>query len=168
MGAGHGLHRSTHARLPVAAAGEGIFLIDENGRRYIDAWGGAAVSCLGPGHPAVISSMIEQATRLEYAHTGFFTTEAAEALAEQIAEMSPGALDRTWFTSSGSEAPEAAVKLARQYHLERGERGRSRLIARSHSYHGNTLGALAAGGSVWRRAPYGPLLIDVALVDPCF
>lgn len=112
--------------------------------------------------------MSEQAARLEYAHTGFFTTDAAEDLAALIADMCPGALDRVWFTSSGSEATEAAIKLARQYHLERGEPKRSRLIARKFSYHGNTLGALAAGGSVWRRAPYDPLLIDVALIDPCF
>ncbi len=148
--------------------GEGIFLIDETGQRFIDACGGAAVSCLGHGHPSVIAAMADQAARLEYAHTGFFTTEAAEKLAAVIAGMSPGSLDRVWFTSSGSEATEAAVKLARQYHLERGEPGRSRLIARRFSYHGNTLGALAVGGSAWRRAPYDPFLINVALIDPCF
>lgn len=152
----------------MAAEGRGICLTDKAGRRYIDACGGAAVSCLGHGHPAVIAAMTEQASRLEYAHTGFFTTEAAEDLAALIAELSPGTLDRVWFTSSGSEATEAAVKLARQYHLERGAPARSRLIARKLSYHGNTLGALAAGGSIWRRAPYDPLLIDVPLVDPCF
>ncbi|HYX46116.1 MAG TPA: aspartate aminotransferase family protein [Sphingomicrobium sp.] len=162
------MHRSTRARPPIATRGEGIFLIDETGRHYIDACGGAAVSCLGHGHPAVIEAMAVQAQRLEYVHTGFFTTEAAEELAAVIAEMSPGTLDRVWFTSSGSEATEGAVKLARQYHLERGEPGRSRLIARKLSYHGNTLGALAAGGSAWRRAPYDPLLIDVSLIDPCF
>lgn len=112
--------------------------------------------------------MAQQAQRLEYAHTGFFTTEAAEELAAVIADMSPGCLDRVWFTSSGSEAIEAAIKLARQYHLERGDSRRSRVIARRLSYHGNTLGALAVGGSRWRRAPYDPLLIDVTLVDPCF
>ena len=164
----HVLHRSTRSRVPVAAEGRGICLIDEAGRRYIDACGGAAVSCLGHGQSVVIEAMTEQASRLEYAHTGFFTTAAAEELAGMIAEMAPGTLDRVWFTSSGSEATEAAVKLARQYHLERGEPGRSRLIARKLSYHGNTLGALAAGGSVWRRVPYDPLLIDVPLVDPCF
>ncbi|HEX4799794.1 MAG TPA: aspartate aminotransferase family protein [Sphingomicrobium sp.] len=168
MRGNHVLHRSTGARPPIAVDGEGIYLIDGNGRRYIDACGGAAVSCLGHRHPAVIRAMTEQANRLEYAHTGFFTTEAAEELGAVIADVSPGALDRVWFTSSGSEATEAAVKLARQYHLERGEPGRSRLIARKFSYHGNTLGALAAGGSVWRRAPYDPLLIDVTLIDPCF
>jgi adenosylmethionine-8-amino-7-oxononanoate aminotransferase len=112
--------------------------------------------------------MAEQAGLLEYSHTGFFTTDAAEELARLIAEMSPGTLERVWYTSSGSEAIEAALKLARQYHLERGETGRNRVIARRLSYHGNTLGALAAGGSEWRRAPYAPLLIDVSLVDPCF
>ncbi|MGE5063402.1 MAG: aspartate aminotransferase family protein, partial [Myxococcales bacterium] len=168
MRGNHVLHRSTGGRPPIAVEGEGIYLIDGNGRRYIDACGGAAVSCLGHRHPAVIRAMTEQANRLEYAHTGFFTTEAAEELGAVIADVSPGALDRVWFTSSGSEATEAAVKLARQYHLERGEPGRNRLIARKFSYHGNTLGALAAGGSVWRRAPYDPLLIDVTLIDPCF
>jgi len=112
--------------------------------------------------------MAEQAARLEYAHTGFFTSEAAEDLATLIAQHSPGALDRVWFTSSGSESIEAALKLARQYHLERGDSGRTKVIARQLSYHGNTLGALAAGGSAWRRAPYGAFLFDVALVDPCF
>jgi hypothetical protein len=87
MGAGHVLHRSTQARPPVAVTGEGIFLIDDSGRRYVDACGGAAVSCLGHRHPAVIAAMAEQAERLEYAHTGFFTTEAAEELAAIVAEM---------------------------------------------------------------------------------
>ena len=168
MGAEHVFHRSTRARPPLVVRGEGIFLFDPDGRRYVDACGGAAVSCLGHGHPAVLAAMAEQAARLEYAHSGFFTTEGAEELAALIAEQSPGSLDRVWFTSSGSEATEAALKLARQYHLERGDSGRTRIIARCMSYHGNTLGALAAGGSVWRRAPYDPLLIDVSLVDPCF
>lgn len=168
MGAEHVFHRSTAARPPLAVRGEGIHLIDEQGRRYIDACGGAAVSCLGHGHPEVVAAMSEQAARLEYIHTGFFTTDVAEKLAAMITEMSPGTLDRVWYTSSGSEAIEAALKLARQYHLERGETGRRHVIARRLSYHGNTLGALAAGGSAWRRAPYEPLLIDIALVDPCF
>src|SRR5512138_3582817 len=107
MGPGHVLHRSTRAMPPVAARGEGIFLIDGLGRRYVDACGGAAVSCLGHGHPAVAAAIAEQSARLEFVHTGFFTTEAAEELAELIAGMSPGALDRVWYTSSGSEAVEA-------------------------------------------------------------
>ena len=168
MRAEHVFHRSTGPRPPVAVRGEGIYLIDDQCRRYIDACGGAAVSCLGHGHPAVVAAMSEQAANLEYVHTGFFTSAAAEELAAMVAEMSPGTLDRVWYTSSGSEAIEAALKLARQYHLERGDTGRRHVIARRLSYHGNTLGALSAGGSAWRRAPYEPLLIDVALVDPCF
>jgi adenosylmethionine-8-amino-7-oxononanoate aminotransferase len=168
MGAQHVFHRSTLTRPPVAVRGEGIYLIDADGRRYIDACGGAAVSCLGHGRPEIAAAIAEQSARLEYIHTGFFTSEAAEELATVIADMSPGSLDRVWYTGSGSEAIEAALKLARQYHLERGDSSRSRVIARRLSYHGNTLGALAAGGSAWRRAPYAPLLIDVALVDPCF
>lgn len=168
MNAGHVFHRFTASRPPVAVRGEGIFLIDEEGRRYVDACGGAAVSCLGHGHPEIVAAVAEQTARLEFVHTGFFTTEVAEELATVMAEMSPGSLDRVWFTGSGSEAIEAALKLARQYHLERGDSGRSRVIARRQSYHGNTLGALAAGGSMWRRAPYEPLLIDVSVVDPCF
>lgn len=167
MTAGHVLHRSTSAIPPVAERGEGIFLIDADGRRYIDACGGAAVSCLGHGHPEIVAAIAEQAERLAFIHTGFFTSDVAEQLAALIADMSPGALNRVWYASSGSEAIEAALKLTRQYHLERGDTGRTHMIARRLSYHGNTLGALAAGGSAWRRAPYEPLLIDVALVDPC-
>jgi adenosylmethionine-8-amino-7-oxononanoate aminotransferase len=168
MTSGHVFHRFTSARPPAAVRGEGIYLFDEDGRRYVDACGGAAVSCLGHGHPEIVAALAEQAARLEFIHTGFFTTEAAEELASTIAEQSPGSLDRVWFTGSGSEAIEAALKLARQYHLERGEVGRSRVITRRQSYHGNTLGALAVGGSVWRRVPYEPLLIEVTTVDPCF
>jgi adenosylmethionine-8-amino-7-oxononanoate aminotransferase len=168
MGASHVFHRSSSVRPPVAVGGEGIYLIDASGRRYVDACGGAAVSCLGHGHPEIIAAMNEQAARLEYIHTGFFTTDAAEELATVIANQCHGTLDRVWFTGSGSEAIESALKLARQFHLERGDIGRSKVIARRLSYHGNTLGALAAGGSAWRRKPYEPLLIDVTLVDPCF
>ena len=168
MSPGHVFHRSTSSRPPVVVRGEGIYLIDADGRRYIDACGGAAVSCLGHGHPQVIAAMAAQAASVEYAHTGFFTTAAAEELAATIADQSPGSLDRVWFTGSGSEAIEAALKLARQYHVERGDIGRTKIVTRRQSYHGNTLGALAAGGSVWRRVPYEPLLIDVSMVDPCF
>lgn len=154
--------------VPVAVRGKGIYLFDASGRRYIDACTGAAVSCLGHGHQGIISAIADQAARLEYVHSGFFTTEAAEELAAVIAERSPGSLDRVWFTSSGSEATEAALKLARQFHLERGDGSRTKLIARRLSFHGNTLGALAAGGNAVRRAPYEPLLIDVNFVDPCF
>src|SRR3954469_10189295 len=104
MGANHVFHRSTGARPPMAVSGEGIALIDAEGRRYIDACGGAAVSCLGHGHPKVVAAIAHPAARLEYVHTGFFTSNASEELAALIADLSPGALDRVWFTSSGSEA----------------------------------------------------------------
>jgi hypothetical protein len=168
MNGGHVLQRSTSVDLPIATRGEGIYLIDADGNRYVDACGGAAVSCLGHGHPKVVESIAEQAARLEYVHTGFFTTTEAEELAELIARQTPGALDRVWYTSSGSEAIEAAVKLARQFHLERCDVPRSRVIARRLSYHGNTLGALGAGGSDWRRAPYEPLIVDAKFIGPCF
>ena len=161
-------HRSAMSVPPVVVSGEGIYLIGADGRRYIDACGGAAVSSLGHGHRGIAAAIAEQAHTLEYAHTGAFTTQAAEELATLIAAQCPGSLDRVWFTSSGSEAIEAAIKLARQYHLERGDISRTRLIARRQSYHGNTLGALAAGGNAARRAAYEPLLIDVSLIDPCF
>ncbi|GAA4759314.1 aspartate aminotransferase family protein [Sphingomonas daechungensis] len=168
MIAGHVFHRFTSAAPPIADRGDGLYIFDANGRRFVDACGGAAVSCLGHGHPEVIEAIARQSERLAYAHTGFFTTDAAEELASIMVEQSPGSLDRVWFTGSGSEAIEAALKLARQYHLERDDPGRCRLIARRQSYHGNTLGALAAGGSIWRRTPYEPLLIDVAVIEPCF
>jgi adenosylmethionine-8-amino-7-oxononanoate aminotransferase len=168
MNGSHVFHRSTSVNLPVAVRGEGIFLVDGDGRRYVDACGGAAVSCLGHGDTKVISAIADQSARLEYAHTGFFTTEVTERLAWQIVQACPGSLDRVWFTSSGSEAIEAALKLARQYHLERGDSDRVRVIARRLSYHGNTLGALAAGGSVWRRRPYEALLFGTSLIEPCF
>jgi adenosylmethionine-8-amino-7-oxononanoate aminotransferase len=165
---GHVFHRSTSATPPVAAAGEGIFLFDSDGRRYVDACGGAAVSCLGHGDPRIVSAVREQVARLDYVHTSFFTSDAAEELAGTVARSCPGSLERVWFTSSGSEAIEAALKLARQYHLERGDGARTRLISRRLSYHGNTLGALAAGGSARRRAPYDPLLFETSFIDPCF
>jgi adenosylmethionine-8-amino-7-oxononanoate aminotransferase len=164
----HVFHRFPRAAPPLAVAGEGVWLIDAEGRRYLDACGGAAVSALGHGDRRIAEAIAQQAQRLEYAHSGFFASEPAEALAAVIAAQCPGALDRVWFTGSGSEAVEAAIKLARQYHVERGEVQRTRLIARRQSYHGNTLGALAAGGHGPRRAAYAPLLIDVALIDPCF
>jgi adenosylmethionine-8-amino-7-oxononanoate aminotransferase len=165
---GHVFHRSTRSTLPQVIGGEGIELLAANGRRYIDACGGAAVSCIGHGHPLVTKAIAEQAQRIAYAHTGFFTSEPAEALAEVIAEAAPGSLNRVYFLAGGSEAVETALKMARQYFLERGEPQRSRIISRRQSYHGNTLGALSVGGNASRRAPYEPLLTAVSFIDPCF
>ncbi|WP_439357538.1 aspartate aminotransferase family protein [Bradyrhizobium sp. DASA03007] len=152
------LHRSLRETPPKAIGGEGVYLFAEDGRCIIDASGGAAVSCLGHQHPRVIAAMAKQAATLAYAHTAFFSSEPAEALAEVLVGHEPGGLAYAYFVSGGSEAIEASIKLARQYFIERGEPQRQHFIARRQSYHGNTLGALAAGGNAWRRAPYAPLL----------
>jgi len=162
------LHRQIHAAFPTAVGGKGIEVIDAEGRRYIDASGGAAVSCLGHGHPEVIAALHAQLDRMPYAHTSFFTSEAAERLADRLVEDAPAGLSHVYFTSGGSESVEAALKMARQYFVEAGQPQRRQIIARRQSYHGNTLGALATGGNEWRRAPFRPLLIETHHIDPCF
>ncbi|MBR0817258.1 aspartate aminotransferase family protein [Bradyrhizobium liaoningense] len=163
------LHRSLRETPPKAIGGEGVYLFAEDGRRIIDASGGAAVSCLGHQHPRVIAALAKQASTLAYAHTAFFSSEPAEALAETLVGHEPGGLAYAYFVSGGSEAIEASIKLARQYFIERGEPQRQHFIARRQSYHGNTLGALAAGGNAWRRAPYAPLLSGAfSHVTPAF
>jgi adenosylmethionine-8-amino-7-oxononanoate aminotransferase len=164
----HVIHRSLRITPPVAVGGEGVYLIDAAGKRYLDASGGAAVSCLGHGHPDVIAAVHEQIDRLAYAHTGFFSSEPAEQLADQLAANAPDGLGNVYFVSGGSEAMEAALKLARQYFVEIGQPRRTRFIGRRQSYHGNTLGALAVGGNEWRRQQFAPLLMDVLRVAPCY
>ena len=164
----HVIHRHLHSTPPTAVGGEGMVLRDADGRDYLDACGGAAVSCLGHNHPDVRAAMHAQIDALAYAHTSFFTTQPAEALADQLARTAPPGVDRVYFVSGGSEAIEAALKLARQYFVEIGEPERSVFIARRQSYHGNTLGALAVGGNEPRRAVYAPLLIEVTHVSPCY
>ena len=148
--------------------GEGIRLFDRHGRGYIDASGGAAVSCLGHGHPDVLAATRKQLDELAYAHSSFFTTQACEDLADFLAQRAPADLDHVYFVSGGSEAVEAALKLARQYFVEKGEGSRRHFIARRQSYHGNTLGALAIGGNAWRREPFLPLLVEAHHVSPCY
>ena len=164
----HILHRRLHAELPVAVAGRGITLTDSNGKTYLDASGGAAVSCLGHGHPDVLAAMHAQIDRLAYAHTSFFTTAVAEELADHLIAHAPVGTSHAYLVSGGSEAVEAALKLARQYFVEIGQPEREHFIARRQSYHGNTLGALAVGGNAWRRRQFAPLLIEVAHVAPCY
>ena len=154
----HVFPRHTKASPPVAVGGEGCYLIDASGKRYLDASGGAAVSCLGHNDRAVVEAIKAQLDQLAFAHTGFFTSAPAEALADLLIANAPGDLDRVYLVSGGSEATEAAIKLARQYWVEKGEPQRGRLIARKQSYHGNTIGALSAGGNEGRRAQFGPLL----------
>jgi hypothetical protein len=154
--------------LPVAVKGEGIEIIDSTGKRYIDASGGAAVSCLGHSNQRVIETIKRQAQELPYAHTSFFTTQPAEELASYLVDHAPQGLEHVYFVSGGSEAVEAALKLARQYFVEVGQPQRRHIVARRQSYHGNTLGALAIGGNAWRREPFLPLLIDAHHVSPCY
>lgn len=163
------IHRSLHATPETALHGDGIHLHLSNGRTVIDASGGAAVACIGHGNRRVAAAMAEQAGRMAYAHTGFFTSEPAEALADLLLSDEPGGLTHAFFVSSGSEAMEAAIKLARQYFLELGQPHRTHIIARRQSYHGTTLGALSVGGHLARRAPYEPLLSPAfSRVSPCF
>ncbi len=164
----HILHRVLGRTLPVAVSGSGTTIVDSNGNTYLDASGGAAVSCLGHGHPDVLAAMHEQIDRLAYAHTSFFTTEVAEALADTLVVDAPAGTSHAYFVSGGSEAVEAALKMARQYFVEIGEPQRRHFVARRQSYHGNTLGALAVGGNEWRRAQFAPLLVDVTHVSPCY
>jgi adenosylmethionine-8-amino-7-oxononanoate aminotransferase len=162
------LHRSIAQNYPVASGGDGIHVYDTTGKAYIDASGGAAVSCLGHGHPDVLAAMHAQLDKLAYAHTSFFTSEAAEELGEDLIAHAPPDIGHVYFVSGGSEAIEAALKMARQYFVEKGQPQRRHFIARRQSYHGNTLGALAVGGNAWRRQQFAPLLIEAHHVSPCF
>lgn len=164
----HIIHRSLLKVPPTATAAKGIHVVDSTGKQYINASGGAAVSCLGHAHPDVLAAMHAQIDSLEYAHTGFFTTRPAEELADFLASRAGGDLNNVYFVSGGSEAVEAGLKLARQYFVEKGEPQRTTFIGRRQSYHGNTLGALAVGGNEWRRKQFAPLLMETGRVSPCF
>jgi adenosylmethionine-8-amino-7-oxononanoate aminotransferase len=161
------LHRNLTTTPSRAVRGDGPYIIDDAGRRYLDGCGGAAVSCLGHSHPAVIKAIQEQASRLPYAHTSFFTTDVLEELAEVVVEGAPG-MGKVLLLSGGSEAIEAALKLSRQYFVESGQPEKHLFIARRQSYHGNTLGALAVGGNEWRREFFRPLMVANHNIAPCF
>ena len=164
----HIFPRHTAMRPPRAVAGDGCYIIDETGKRYLDASGGAAVSCLGHSDRAVTDAVKAQLDAIAFAHTGFFTSGPAEDLADLLIAHAPKGLERVYLVSGGSEATEAAIKLARQFHIENGEPARASIIARRQSYHGNTLGALSAGGNMWRREPFAPLLVDMSHIAPCY
>ena len=164
----HVFPRHTKSQLPTAISGKGVYLYDQTGKQYIDASGGAAVSCLGHGDEEIINAIKSQLDRLEFAHTGFLTTDVAENLSDLLIQHAPGSLDRVYLVSGGSEAMEAAIKLARQYCIENGQSSRHKVIARRQSYHGNTLGALATGGNMWRREPFAPLMIETTHISPCY
>ncbi|MGB0629166.1 MAG: aspartate aminotransferase family protein [Alphaproteobacteria bacterium] len=164
----HVFHRFPKSTLPVVARGAGMYVYDTDGKAYLDACGGAAVSCLGHSDEGVKRAIVEQLDRIPFAHTAFYTSEVAERLADRLTDLSPGNLSRVYFTSGGSEATETALKMARQYFVEKGEPDRRHIITRRQSYHGNTLGALAAGGNQWRRAQFEPLLFETHHIAPCY
>lgn len=153
------MHRTRHPNLATVAAGDGVFLIDQQGNRYLDACGGAAVSCLGYSNERVKKAIIDQVSNIAYAHSSFFTNDPQEQLAADLIENSEGDFSQVYFVSGGSEAIETALKLARQYFWEQGKHSKKYYIARKQSYHGNTLGALAIGGNLWRREPFDPILV---------
>src|SRR5215470_13271437 len=156
--------------LPVAARGEGCWIIDESGRRYLDASGQAAVVSIGHGVSEIGRAMAEQASQLAFAHTTQFVTASAEKLAARLLGLAPPNFRGgcVYFTSGGSEATETAIKLARQFHLEAGQPRRYRVLSRRQSYHGSTLGAMSVSGNLARRAPYQPLLAEWGHIAPCF
>jgi len=163
--------RSFRWDYPRAVQGEGCYIFTSDGRRYLDAAGGAAVVNIGHGVASVAEAMAEQARRLAFAHTAQFHTDVAEQLARRLRALAPAGLRaeaRVFFTSGGSEATETAIKLCRQYFLERGEPQRTRVVARWQSYHGATLGALSLSGNVRRRELYQPLLHDWGHIAPCY
>lgn len=164
----HVFHRHTKVNYPTAVKGDGCYVIDQTGKRYLDASSGAAVSCLGHSNAEVIEAIASQAATLAYAHTGFFSNDPMEKLADTLVSKAPAGISNVYFVSGGSEAVEGAIKMARQYFLEVGKPTKSKVITRWQSYHGNTLGALSAGGNKWRRAQFEPLLIDMAHISPCF
>ncbi|WP_062474900.1 aspartate aminotransferase family protein [Variovorax boronicumulans] len=164
----HVFHRHLRQTPPVAASAQGMFIRDAEGREYLDASGGAAVSSLGHGHPEVMAAMHAQIDTLAYAHTSFFTSEVAEQLADELIGSAPEGMSHVYLVSGGSEAVESALKMARQYFVEIGQPQRTQFIARRQSYHGNTLGALAVGGNAWRREPFAPILVPATHVAPCY
>jgi adenosylmethionine-8-amino-7-oxononanoate aminotransferase len=164
----HVFHRHLRQAPPVAAGSHGMYIRDAEGREYLDASGGAAVSSLGHAHPEVLAAMHAQLDTLAYAHTSFFTSEVAEQLADELIGSAPEGMSHAYLVSGGSEAVESALKMARQYFVEIGQPRRTHFIARRQSYHGNTLGALAVGGNAWRREPFAPILVPATHVAPCY
>lgn len=156
---------------PLAVRGEGCFIFTSDGKKYLDAAGQAAVVSIGHGVPSVGRAMADQAARLQFAHTSQFSTPVAENFARRLLDLAPegmGRGGRVYFTSGGSEAIETAIKMSRQYFLERNEPKRFRVLSRRQSYHGSTLGAMTVGGNLSRREPYQPLLAEWGHIAPCF
>jgi adenosylmethionine-8-amino-7-oxononanoate aminotransferase len=156
---------------PLASRGEGCWIVAADGRRFLDASGQAAVINIGHGVTEIGRVMAEQSSQIAFAHTSYFHTAPAEKLAARLLAMAPPnfrSAGRVYFTSGGSEATETAIKLARQFHLERGQQDRYRVLSRRQSYHGSTLGAMSVSGNVARRTPYEPLLAEWGHIAPCY
>ena len=156
---------------PLAVSGEGCWITAADGRKYLDAAGQAAVVNIGHGVASVAMAMAEQASQLAFAHSSQFHTAAAEKLAARLLALAPEGMQRggrVYFCSGGSEANETAIKLARQYFIERNQTERFRVVSRRQSYHGSTLGAMTMSGNTARREPYQPLLPEWGHIDPCF
>jgi adenosylmethionine-8-amino-7-oxononanoate aminotransferase len=156
---------------PLAVRGQGCWIFTADGGRYLDAAGQAAVVSIGHGVESVGRAMAEQAGQLAFTHTSLFHTLAAEKLASRLLGLAPAGTrrgGRVYFTSGGSEANETAIKLARQFFLERGQPDRFRVVSRRQSYHGSSVGAMALSGNLARKAPYQPLLPDWGHIAPCF
>lgn len=165
----HILHRQLIEPTPSAVSGEGMWLRTNDGKEYLDATsGGAAVACLGHGHPQIAAAIADQLSRLSFIHGSFFSSEPAEALAEALLKDAPRGMERVLFSSGGSESNEAALKLVRQTWLEQGKPNKSRIIARRQSYHGASVGALSISGNLGRRNTYIPYLFDVHFIEPCY
>lgn len=153
---------------PTVETGEGIYVYDAKGKKYIDGCGGAIVVSIGHGQKRIVEAMVRQAEKIAFVHRILFTSEPTRRLAKRISVMAPGDLNKVFFTSSGSEANETAIKIARKFHLDSGEGSKYKIIARWQSYHGNTLGALSASGHSGRRREYDPYLHSTAHISPCY
>lgn len=163
----HVFYRNPFTHYPTVARGEGAYLYDEDGKRYLDACGGAVVSALGHSVPEIVEALKAQLDRVEFAHTSQFTNPAQEELAALLSDRAPGGLNHVYFVSGGSEAVESAMKMARAYWVQMGRPDKWMVIGREQSYHGNTLGALSAGGNRWRRAIYEPMLFKAPRAAAC-
>jgi adenosylmethionine-8-amino-7-oxononanoate aminotransferase len=159
-------HRRNPTLLPVVDRAEGVWIYDKSGKKYLDATGGAVVVGIGHGVREVLEAMREQAERICYSYSLQFTSEPQEQLAEELAAFAPGDLNRTFFSSGGSEAIETGIKIARDYFLATGKPGKHKVVGRWRAYHGNTMGALSASGNVGRRIPYCPYLLNFPHIAP--
>jgi len=164
--AGNVFPRRLDKPLPVASKADGLFIVDSQGNRYLDASGGPILVNVGHGREEIARAVYDQILQCDYVHGTMFTTPAVENLAQALAAHAPPGIDRFYFLSGGGEAVETAIKLARQIHLENGRPQRVRLISRWKSYHGLTLGALAATGRTTFRVPFAPMLAEVAHIPP--